>query len=108
MTGKGFEGRVVLTDAEHETYMRRMPVRYVKHKKALVCCVCGLPGTATNPLENAHRIPFCLGVRKFKLTPDYLDSTENIVTAHLAVCNKSCELSEDVIASTVRAITQAS
>lgn len=93
MTGKGFDGRVFLTDAEHETYMRRMPVRYVKHKKALVCCVCGLPGTATNPLENAHRIPFCLGVRKFKLTPDYLDSTENIVTAHRAVCNKACEMS---------------
>lgn len=99
MTGKGFDGRVFLTDAEHETYMRRMPVRYVKHRKALVCCVCGLPGTATNPLENAHRIPFSLGVRKFKLTPDYLDSTENIVTAHRAVCNKACEMSAHEIAA---------
>lgn len=61
MTGKGFDGRVFLTEAEHETYMRRMPVRYVKHKEEAVCCVCGLPGTATNPLENAHRIPFGLG-----------------------------------------------
>ena len=105
MTGKGFDGRVFLTDAEHETYMRRMPVRYVRHKKAAMCCVCGLPGSATNPLENAHKIPFGLGVRKFRLTPDYLDSKENIVTAHKSSCNKSCELPEDLITATIRSIT---
>ncbi len=108
MSGSGFDGRVFLADAEHETYMRRMPVRYVKHKKAALCCVCGLPGTATNPLENAHRVPFGVGVRRFRLTPDYLDSAENIVTAHKARCNKACELSEEEIASTIRAVTQAS
>ena len=99
MTGKGFDGRVFLTDAEHETYMRRMPVRYVRHKKAAMCCVCGLSGTVANPLENAHRIPFGLGVRKFKLTPDYLDSAENIVTAHRAICNKACEMSAHQVAA---------
>lgn len=106
MTAKGFDGRVFLTEAEHETYLRRMPVRFVKHKKDAICCVCGLPGTAKNPLENAHRIPFGVGVRKFKLTPDYLDTKENIVTAHKAVCNRSSELSETEVLAMVERLKQ--
>lgn len=90
----GFDGRKFLTDAEHETYLRRMPVRYLKHQKAATCEVCGLPAAPDNPLENSHRIPFGTGVKVYKLTPDYLDRAENIVTAHKRVCNKSVELGE--------------
>lgn len=93
MAGKGFDGRVFLTDSEHETYMRRMPVRYIRKKKDAVCAVCGLPSSADKPFESAHLIPFGLGIRHFKLTPDFLDSEKNIVTAHRGMCNKKAELS---------------
>lgn len=93
MANKGFDGRVFLTEAEHETYLRRMPVRYTKKAKQLQCSVCGLASTSGSPLENAHRIPFGIGVKLFKFTPDYLDSPENLVTAHRGACNKLSELS---------------
>lgn len=95
----GFDSRVFLTDAEHATYIRRMPVRYLHHPKAKLCQVCGLAGTAGNPLQLAHKIPFSVGVRDYKLTPDFLDLASNTVTAHRAECNKSVELSHEEILS---------
>ncbi|WP_231637072.1 hypothetical protein [Microbacterium sp. No. 7] len=60
----GFDGRVFLTDAEHQTYLRRRPVRYVRKVIAASnsCSVCGEDGSAENPLQVAHIVPFGLGV----------------------------------------------
>lgn len=93
-----FDGRVYLLDSEYETYMRRMPVRYLRHPLDAVCSICSKPGTASNPLQRAHKIPFNTGIKKYRLTPDYLDRVENIVTAHREQCNRSAELShEDIL-----------
>lgn len=92
-----FDGRIRLLDSEYETYMRRMPVRYIKHPMGRLCSVCGLPATDANPLQRAHLIPFSIGIRKYRLTPDYLDRAENIVTAHRMECNKLAELSAEEI-----------
>ena len=99
----GFDGRKFLTDAEHQTYLRRMPVRYVNNKlKGVdVCYVCGDIAQENNPLQAAHRIPFAVGIIKYRLTPEWLDSTHNLVKAHRKRCNKLAELSEDDIPSLV-------
>jgi hypothetical protein len=89
----GFDGRAFLTADEWQTYMRRMPVRYIRRSKADVCVVCGLPASPDNPLEHSHRIPFRVGITALGLTPDFVDSPQNIVTAHKRGCNRSVELS---------------
>ena len=94
----GFEGRVFLHDYEYETYMRAMPVRYIKHKLGTCCAVCGLPAATGNPLQAAHLIPFSKGIKEYRLTPDFLDRIENIVPAHRSTCNKTAELSDAQIA----------
>ena len=65
----GFDGRVFLTDAEHQTYLRRRPVRYVRKviAPADACSVCGEAGSFENPLQVAHIVPFGLGVVQFNL-----------------------------------------
>lgn len=90
----GFDGRVFLTDAEHQTYLRRRPVRYVRKMIAASesCSVCGERGTIENPLQVAHIVPFGLGVVHFRLTPEWLDSPDNLRWAHRRVCNKAAEL----------------
>lgn len=88
----GFDGRMFLSAEEHATYMRRMPVRYIKRPKGQFCEVCGLPATSDNPLEHAHKIPFGTGVRIYKLTPDWLDGPHNTMVAHKRTCNKAAEL----------------
>ncbi len=93
----GFDGRVFLTDAEHQTYLRRMPVRYLKQPLAKLCSVCGGPATPEQPFERSHKIPFGLGVKVYRLTPDWLDGDHNIVTAHRGACNKAAELQHDKI-----------
>jgi len=55
--------------------------------------VCGLARSLDNPLQSAHIIGFDLGVIELGLTPEFLDSDENIVTAHRRTCNKVSELS---------------
>lgn len=92
-----FDGRVFLLDNEWDTYNRRMPVRYIRRKHTAVCYNCGLPSTADNPFQHAHLIPFNSGIKRFRLTPDFLDSPKNIVSAHRKICNKAVELSEDEI-----------
>jgi hypothetical protein len=88
----GFDGRQFLLEAEWTTYRRRKPVRYIRKPKASMCEVCGRPGTADNPLQNAHGIGFDVGVIDLALTPEYLDSDENIKTAHRKTCNQAVEL----------------
>lgn len=94
---KGFEGRVFLEEYEHQTYLRRPPVRY--SAKSLpassvksVCAVCGKMGSLDNPLQVAHRVPFTSGVLVWRLTPDWLDSPHNLVLAHRTACNRAAEL----------------
>lgn len=88
----GFDNRIFLTEEEYNTYSRRMPVRYIKHKKQALCCVCGEKGSTDKPLENAHVIGFRYGILELKLTPDFLDRPENIKTAHRGRCNAAVEL----------------
>ena len=88
----GFDNRVFLTEEEYRTYKRRMPVRYIKHKKQNLCCVCGEEGTTSKPLENAHILGFRYGILDLRLTPDFLDRPENIKTAHRGRCNAAVEL----------------
>ena len=81
-----------LYEAEWSTYCRRKPVRYIRTDKTSTCQVCGQPGSAENPLQNAHIIGFDVGVIDLGLTPEFLDSDKNIVTAHRRTCNKRVEL----------------
>src|SRR3972149_836230 len=87
-----FDGRTFLLESEWLTYRRRKPVRFIKLKKAKVCQICGKNGSIINPLQNAHLIGFEFGVIRSGLTPDFLDSTNNIKTAHRRKCNKAAEL----------------
>lgn len=104
----GFDGRVFLTDSEHETYLRRMPVRYARRSlgssDGMLCAVCGQAATDENRLEASHKVPFGEGIRTYKLTPDWLDSTENLVWAHRIKCNKNAELSKLEIAKLVEGL----
>jgi hypothetical protein len=88
----GFDGRMFLDEAEWLTYRRRKPVRYIRRPRGSVCSLCGLPGSPDNPLQSAHRIGFDVGVIDLGLTPDFLDSEKNIVTACRRKCNKKSEL----------------
>jgi hypothetical protein len=87
----GFDGRVFLTQEEWLTYCRRKPVRYIRYPKTLVCQVCGNPPLNNNPLQSAHIIGFDLGIIELGLTPEFLDSDKNIMTAHRNTCNKKVE-----------------
>lgn len=89
----GFGGRTFLTKDEWETYLKRKPVRYIKKKHSQTCEICNLPQTRTNPFQCAHKIGFQIGVVYLALTPEFVDSHDNIVTAHRQSCNISAELS---------------
>jgi ferredoxin len=87
----GFDGRVFLEDSEHATFSRRAPVRYAyRGMHPDRCEVCG---STEAPRQWAHKIPFGRGVLVYKLTPDYLDSPGNLVSACRAVCNSGVEFS---------------
>ncbi len=81
-----------LDEAEWLTYCRRKPVRYIRRPRVSICQLCGLPGLTDNPLQSAHIIGFDVGVIDLGLTPEFLDSDRNIVTAHRRACNKQSEL----------------
>jgi hypothetical protein len=89
----GFDGRTFLTEEEWRTYCRRKPVRYIRRPKNDKCNVCGADHGKDNPMQNAHRIGFDIGIIDLALTPDFLDSMTNIVSAHKVKCNKASELS---------------
>lgn len=88
----GFGGREFLTESEWNTFRRRKPVRYIRKELDDICSVCGLPPDADNPFQNAHRIGFEAGIIFLGLTPEYVDSHENIVTSHRIKCNNASEL----------------
>ena len=95
-----FDGRTFLTEVEHETYRRRLPVRYpAKNLKtpADTCAKCGKPASVKNPIQVAHKIPFAIGVIRFWLTPEWLDGPHNLIRAHKQECNKGCEIPFDRI-----------
>lgn len=89
---RGFDGRRFLTEAEWETYLRRKPVRYIRKPKSEICELCGNAPTEDNPLQNAHKIGFDLGIVYLALTPEFLDGDMNIVTAHRRKCNNEAEI----------------
>lgn len=96
----GFDERTFLNEHEYVTYCRRLPVRYAAKnlgRKPEKCEVCGGAPTPDNPLQAAHRIPFGKGILQFRLTPDWLDSRENLVWAHKRLCNRRAEMSIDDI-----------
>ena len=104
-----FDGRKFLTDAEWETYQRRAPVRYAYRTakaKPDTCEICGLAWTPENPPQAAHRIPFGTGVRIYRLTPDWLDSSENLIWAHRKACNKKAEWSSAQIDAALRGVIE--
>jgi hypothetical protein len=88
----GFDGRMFLDEAEWLTYCRRKPVRYIRRARADRCSICGSNNSSVNPLQSAHRIGFGMGVIDLALTPEFLDSEENILTACRRECNKRSEL----------------
>lgn len=91
----GFDGRVFLTKEEHETYCRRLPVRYAAKNlgtKRVICSKCGKPATLENPLQAAHLIPSGAGIMRFWLTPDWLDGPDNLIWAQKRKCNKEAEI----------------
>lgn len=88
----GFNDRIFLTKDEWQTYIKRMPVRYIKKKKTDLCEICGKPPNKNNSFESSHIIGFRMGVVYFGLTPDFLDRDENIVSAHKKLCNSQAEI----------------
>lgn len=88
----GFDGRMFLHESEWVTYCRRKPVRYIRRPRGATCSLCGASGSPDNPLQSAHRIGFDVGVIDLGLTPEFLDSEKNIVTACRRKCNRQSEL----------------
>ena len=99
MSWVGFSGRKYLFDYEHETYLKRPPVRYSARNVILksTCEICGGKETVDNKFQISHKIPFIKGIIDYKLTPDFLDSPEYLMTAHRKICNKKAEMSESDI-----------
>ena len=96
-TNRGFGDRIFLTKIEWQTYLKMMPVRYIKKKKEDFCEICGKKPTKENPFESSHIIAFRTGAVDFALTPDFLDKDSNIVTAHKRICNQSAEIDRSEI-----------
>ncbi len=88
----GFDGRKFLTEEEWQTYRRRKPVRYIRRRHLDACEICGLAADESNPFQHAHKIGFDLGIIQLALTPEFLDSNINTVTAHGRPCNRAAEL----------------
>jgi hypothetical protein len=100
----GFEGRMFLDEAEWITYCRRKPVRYIRRPRGSTCSCCGSTGSRENPLQSAHIIGFDIGVIDLGLTPDFLDSEKNIITACRRACNKHYELDLQASMRRLRAV----
>ena len=96
---EGFDGRIFLTQSEWETYLREYPVRYTNRRLLLgsQCLICNQIKDA--PLQLAHKIPFMSGVRYLALTPDFLNSENNLITTHKGSCNNKAEL--DIVGSII-------
>lgn len=107
---EGFGNRVWLTEAEWETYRRRVAVRYPQKLRPQVvardgesCSICGATSEDVGrPIELAHRVPFKLGVVDWGLSPDWLDGVANLCLAHRGACNDSAELTTSQIPGHLR------
>ncbi len=100
----GFNDRIFLTKEEWQTYIRRMPVRYIKKKKKELCEICGEPSSKDNPFESSHIIGFKIGIVSFGLTPDFLDRDENIVSAHKRLCNSEAEITAQDVCKRLKSL----
>jgi len=100
----GFNDRTFLTKEEWQTYIRRMPVRYIKKDKTRRCQICRKPESKDNPLESSHIIGFNIGIVSFGLTPDFLDSDENIVSAHRRLCNSKAEITTQGVCEKLKSL----
>ena len=106
----GFGGRAWLTEAEWETYRRRVAVRYPQNLRPQVaerdgeaCSVCGRFGDLDGkPIQLAHRVPFKIGVVDWGLTPDWLDGVDNLCLAHQGACNDQAEVRQSEIPAHLR------
>lgn len=99
---EGFGGRAWLTVEEWETYRRRAAVRYPQKLRAEVikrdgetCCICG--SVNGKPIQLAHHVPFKMGLIDFGLTPEWLDSIDNLRLAHQGSCNDLAECKSEEV-----------
>ncbi len=89
---EGFDGRVFLTEAEWCVFLRNCPVRYTDRQLLKpTCSHCAEAGNRST-LQLAHVIPFKNGVQFLALTPDFLNGSDNLVSAHRGRCNRGAEL----------------
>jgi len=103
-TWLGFDGRITLTSKEWETYQRRPPIRYTLSQYGNIprptsCDYrhCSVPAKSAKRIASAHGIAFQFGIAKLGLTPDWLDSNENIVGwAHEGSCNNTLGVAEEL------------
>ncbi len=100
----GFNDRIFLTKEEWHTYIRRMPVRYIRKKKNELCQICGKPPSKDNSFESSHIIGFKIGIVYFGLTPDFLDRDENIVSAHKRLCNSKAEITTQDVCKRLKSL----
>lgn len=101
----GFDDRVFLTPEEHDTYLRRLPVRYSRKNLPTGkgrCSVCNEAAREDNALQAAHVVPFNTGTIHLWLTPDWLDSEHNLVWAHAKDCNNRVEIHGQLLLNHLR------
>jgi hypothetical protein len=90
-----------LDETTWRVLLKYLPVRFLSKKKARCCEVCGGAEAVDNKFELSHRIPFARGIKEWGLLPEFLNSSDNLVTAHKR-CNKKAELSNQAIGDTLR------
>ena len=82
-----------LTPSDHAAFCRwDVPRRNVRGKieKGGACFVCGKPAPKCEG-HVSHRVPYRLGIKKYGLTPAWLNRPENLVWAHIT-CNGHAEI----------------
>ena len=107
VTWLGFDGRLTLTPEEWESYKRRPPVRYTLQQygnipRPSTCDYesCSVPRSTKKRITLAHGIGFQFGIAELGLTPDWLDSNDNLVGwAHEGICNKRLGVPEELEAA---------
>jgi len=66
----------------------RSPSDY-KNEKHKICISCGKGGTKSNPITNGHKTPYGKGIFEFSLSPEFLNSEQNVVRIHR---RKGCDV----------------
>ncbi|MBC8501888.1 MAG: hypothetical protein H8D35_02025 [Nitrosopumilus sp.] len=105
MVGIDSNNGVFLTKEEWETFIRwGIPVRYNRNKKKSFCQICGKPPSKDNPFDHSHMIGYSVGIVTFGLTPDFLNSDENIVSAHRKLCNSKAEITTQDVCEKLKSL----